>query len=90
MGTAGHSKIAISLPADDLARIERACKQLKMSRSEFMLNAARTWLERADQQKLAQQYLQGYQEKPEDTEHISLWRQSRANCLVRKLGDAPG
>jgi len=81
MGTAGHSKIAISLPADDLARIERACKQLKMSRSEFMLNAARTWLERADQQKLAQQYLQGYQEKPEDTEHISVMETVQSQLL---------
>jgi metal-responsive CopG/Arc/MetJ family transcriptional regulator len=67
---AKFSKIAISLPADDLARIERACSQLKMTRSEFMLNAARSWLERAEQQKLVQQYVRGYQAQPENTAHI--------------------
>jgi len=76
-----YSKIAISLPADDLARIERACKQLKISRSQFMLNAARGWLERAEKQKLAHQYVQGYQTSPENSEQISVMETVQSQLL---------
>jgi hypothetical protein len=61
--------------------VERACKRLKLSRSEFMLNAARLWLEREEQQKLAQKYVQGYEAVPENLRHIAVMESVQAQLL---------
>lgn len=37
-------KTAISLPGDTFHRVDRAAKQLGMSRSEFFARAAESWL----------------------------------------------
>ncbi len=61
-----YEKIAISLPGEDLSRIEEACKQFNLSRSKFMLIAVRHWFEAQKKQFLLNQYIRGYEVMPED------------------------
>lgn len=59
-------KVAISLPSDDLFRIEKARKKLNLSRSKFMLIAVQHWFEAPRKQSLIEQYIHGYEMVPED------------------------
>jgi hypothetical protein len=52
-----------------------------MTRSEFMLNAARSWLERVEQQKPVQQYVRGYQRQLENTDHILVMETVQSQLL---------
>lgn len=61
-----YVKVAISLPSEDLSRIEELRKELKISRSKFMLTAARRWFEALKRQSLVERYIQGYEAVPEE------------------------
>ena len=63
-----YVKVAISMPSEDLSRIEELRKELKISRSKFMLTAARRWFEALRRQSLVEQYIQGYERVPEEAE----------------------
>lgn len=62
-----HVKIAISMPGEDLSRIEKTCRQLNLSRSKFMLMAVHHWFEAPKKQSLIEQYIRGYEIVPEGT-----------------------
>lgn len=61
-----HVKVAISIPGSDFVRLEKARKQLKMSRSKFMLTAVQRWFSSAEQQLLVDRYTEGYLSQPDD------------------------
>jgi hypothetical protein len=60
-------KVAISMPSEDLYRIEKARKQLNLSRSKFMLVAVHHWFAAPRKQSLIEQYIRGYEMVPEDS-----------------------
>lgn len=59
------TKIAISLPSETLAQVERLRHQLGLARSTAVLEALRLWLREQEEKKLEQRYVKGYQKKPE-------------------------
>jgi metal-responsive CopG/Arc/MetJ family transcriptional regulator len=64
------SKIAISLPKEDLDRIEKVRKALKIQRSAAIDMAIRYWLDSFEKKRLVDQYEAGYKNKPEVVEEI--------------------
>lgn len=59
-------KFAVSLPAADFSRIEALRKQLKMTRSEWIRQAANRWFQEQKETHLLKKYAQGYEQIPED------------------------
>ena len=59
------SKIANSLPKDDLVRIEKVRKELGLQRSVIIDIAIRYWLDHIEKKKIIKQYEEGYKNKPE-------------------------
>lgn len=59
-------KVAISMPSADLACVEKARKQLKLSHSKLMLLVVRNWFEEAKQRLLVEKYIEGYENLPEE------------------------
>lgn len=64
------AKIAISLPQNDLFRLEKVRKKLGIQRSAIIDMAIRFWLETMEKRKLIKQYEDGYRNKPEDISEI--------------------
>jgi len=64
------SKIAISLPEEDLKRIEKVRKELGIQRSTLIDMAIRFWLENREKQQMIKQYEDGYRQKPESFDEI--------------------
>ena len=64
------AKIAISLPVEDLKRIEKVRKELKIQRSAIIDMAIRFWLDHIEKQKLIKQYEEGYRRHPESVREI--------------------
>lgn len=59
-------KTAISLPLEDFRKIEALRRSTKRSRSEIIAEAVRSWFRSRSMEKLEDQYLRGYQKKPEN------------------------
>ena len=59
------AKIAISLPVEDLKRIEKVRKELKTQRSALIDVAIRFWLDHREKHVLIKQYEAGYRNHPE-------------------------
>lgn len=64
------AKIAISLPKEDLEKIEKVRKKLGLERSAVIDKAIRFWLESAETEEKAKRYETGYKNKPEDINEI--------------------
>lgn len=61
-------KIAISLPAETLRRLEVLRKRLGKSRSSVVVEAIEAWLEQSEPSEDDRRYVEGYLEHPEDVE----------------------
>ncbi len=64
------AKIAISLPAEDLKRIEKIRKESGMQRSVLIDEAIRFWLDNRDKEKMIEKYEEGYRHHPESLDEI--------------------
>jgi metal-responsive CopG/Arc/MetJ family transcriptional regulator len=64
-------KTAISLPDDTFHRVDRAAKQLGVSRSEFFARAAENWLAAIDDEGTTQAINVALRGVPADDEFIS-------------------
>jgi len=64
------TKIAISLPTEDLKRIERIRKESGMQRSALIDTAIRFWLDNREKEKMIEQYEEGYRHNPESIDEI--------------------
>ena len=60
-------KTAISLPDATFDRVERAAKELGLSRSEFFARAAERWLDDLDDQPITEAIDRAVASLPEDT-----------------------
>lgn len=80
----GHAvKVAISLPAELLAEVERARAERGESRSEFMRQAVEAFLRRERERADVERYIRGYLEQPETEDELALSRQLSAEASLR-------
>ena len=78
------TKIAISLPIEDLKRIEKIRKELGTQRSTVIDMAIRFWLDNMEKQKMIKQYEDGYRRHPEDINEIKALEELSANVLKKE------
>ncbi len=58
-------KVAVSLPIEEYQKIEKARKQLRISRSAVIREALKQWFAAGEEQKKIRAYLEGYRGSPE-------------------------
>ncbi len=75
------SKIAISLPAEDLRKIEVMRKKLRLQRSAIIDQAIRFWLRHQEENEKVRAYEQGYARKPEPVGEIKALEQLSADAF---------
>ncbi|MBU4305756.1 MAG: hypothetical protein KJ893_09110 [Candidatus Omnitrophica bacterium] len=75
------AKIAISIPKEDLMRIEKIRKGLGMQRSAIIDTAIRFWLKNMEEKKLIKQYQEGYLNKPESVSEIKVYEKLSADAF---------
>ena len=75
------TKIAISLPTEDLNRLEKIRKELGSQRSALIDRAIRFWLDNMDKQKMIKQYEEGYRQHPESVDEIKVMEQLSADAF---------
>ena len=75
------TKIAISLPKDDFARIEEVRRKLGVQRSAVIDMAVRYWLKSIEDQEMIKQYEQGYSKKPESIAELKAMEQAAADAF---------
>ena len=75
------TKIAISLPTEDLNRIEKIRKESGFQRSLLIYTAIRFWLDNRDKQAMVEQYEEGYRRKPESVDEIKAMEELSADAF---------
>ena len=78
------TKIAISLPTEDLKRIEKIRKELGAQRSALIDTAIRFWLDNRDKDKMIEQYEAGYRHYPEPIDEIKALEELSANAFAEE------
>ncbi|HJX69675.1 MAG TPA: ribbon-helix-helix protein, CopG family [Dehalococcoidia bacterium] len=78
------AKIAISLPEDMLAAVERERRDSGESRSEFFRRAAEILLRRQREQEMNELYVRAYQQMPETAEEVEAARRAASNILAEE------
>ena len=78
------TKIAISLPTEDLLRLEKVRKELGTQRSALIDTAIRFWLDNRDKQKLIKQYEDGYRRHPESIKEIEALQKLSADAFAEE------
>jgi hypothetical protein len=74
-------KIAISMPRDALASIEKARRRFNLSRSKFIVAAVNSWFAEAKQRSLVEKYIIGYESIPEDVKIAKALGAAQAESL---------
>ena len=78
------AKIAISLPEEVLAAVERERRGRGESRSEFFRRAAEALLRRQREQEMVDLYLRAYQQTPETEEEVEAARRAASDILAEE------
>ena len=78
------TKIAISLPEEDLKQIEKVRKDLKIQRSALIDMAIRFWLDNMEKKKMIKQYETGYRQKPEHIDEIKAMERMSAEAFTEE------
>lgn len=78
------AKIAISLPEDLLADIERERKTSGESRSEYFRRAVETLLGMQERSEVGEKYLQAYRKHPEGAGEVEAARRAARNVLSQE------
>lgn len=78
------AKIAISLPVEDLKRIEKLRKELKIQRSTLIDMAIRFWLDNAEKQNMIKRYEEGYRRTPESAKEIEALQKLSADAFAEE------
>lgn len=79
------SKIAISLPEEVLAAVEREREESGESRSQFFRRAVETILRHKQEREMSEQYIRAYQEMPETKEEVEAARRAASTILAEEL-----
>ncbi|MDP2923649.1 MAG: hypothetical protein Q8O30_08040 [Candidatus Omnitrophota bacterium] len=75
------SKIAISLPKEDLGQIEEIRKKLGLERSTVIDMAIRFWLKNLEEKEMVKRYEEGYKNKPESVAEIKAMEKASAEAF---------
>ena len=75
------SKIAISLPTENLKRLEKIRKELGLQRSALIDMAIGFWLDNMEKQKTIKQYEEGYRNHPESIDEIKVMEKLAADAF---------
>ncbi len=75
------TKIAISLPMEDLKQIEKIRKESGTQRSALIDTAIRFWLDNREKQKMIKQYEKGYLQQPESMDEIKAMEDLSADAF---------
>ena len=78
------AKIAISLPEDVLAAVERERMGSGESRSEFFRRAVELLLRRQREQEMNELYVRAYQQMPETEEEVEAAWRAASNILAEE------
>lgn len=78
------AKIAISLPEELLASVERERRNSGESRSQFFRRAVEALLRRQQEQEMSEQYIRAYQQIPETEEEIEAARHAASDILAKE------
>ena len=78
------AKIAISLPAEDLRRIEKIRKESGIKRSVLIDAAIRFWLDDREKGKMIERYEEGYRRHPESVDDIKAMEQLSADAFAEE------
>ena len=78
------SKIAISLPIENLKRIEKVRKELGIQRSALIDMAVEFWLENMEKHKLIKQYEEGYRNHPESVNELKVLEKLSADAFIEE------
>ncbi len=76
------SKIAISLPEEILAAVEREREESGESRSQIFRRAVDLLLRQRKEQEMSEKYIQAYQRVPETKEEVTAARRSASSILA--------
>jgi metal-responsive CopG/Arc/MetJ family transcriptional regulator len=66
----GFTKVAVTVPTDIYAAIERIRQRLGKSRSAVVAEALETWTHSADASEADRRYIEGYLRTPENVDEI--------------------
>jgi metal-responsive CopG/Arc/MetJ family transcriptional regulator len=78
------SKIAISLPEDVLAAVEKEREESGESRSEIFRRAIRLLLRQRKEREISERYIHAYQRMPDTTEEVNAARRSASTILAEE------
>lgn len=78
------AKIAISLPAEDLKRIEKIRKESGVQRSFIIDTAIRYWLDSREKQTMIEQYEEGYRHHPESIDEIKAMEEASVGAFIEE------
>jgi len=78
------SKIAISLPEELLAAVEREREESSESRSQIFRRAVELLLRQRTEKEMSEQYTRAYQDMPETTEEVTAARRAAGTILAKE------
>ena len=78
------TKIAISLPAENLKRIERIRRESGTKRSALINMAIRFWLDNREKGKMVERYEEGYRRHPESVDETKAMEQLSADAFAEE------
>jgi len=78
------SKIAISLPEELLAAVEREREESGESRSQIFRRAVDLLLRQRKEREMSEQYIHGYQQMPETEEEVTAARRAASAILAEE------
>ena len=79
------AKVAISLPEEVLAAVEREIQGSGESRSQFFRRAVETMFKLQHEQALNEQYIRGYEQMPEMHEEVEVARTTARITLAEEI-----
>ena len=77
-------KVAVSLPKAQFQLAERQRRLLHVSRSAMVREALQQWLKTLDEQEAVQQYIEGYQRRPESREGVKAMQRAAVEALTHE------
>jgi len=75
------AKIAISLPKENLKKIERLRKKMGLERSAFIDKAVCFWIRAMEKQEMIKAYEEGYRNQPESVDEIKAMENLAADAF---------
>ncbi len=75
-------KVAISLPLEEYRQVEKARKQLRLSRSAVISEALKCWIAIGHEQGKIRAYVEGYRRNPETVHEQNLFESLTTEVLA--------